>query len=93
MNSERTWRFRFNRLFLMLVGYTKVKVLQHQIEPSMLRTSQIILRSNVLHHHFYLPKVKIEVKNGNGVLKRPVSCLKYVHGTSLLSTPGQFGPV
>ena len=42
MNSERTWRIRFNRLFLMLVGYTKVKVLQHQIEPSMLRTSQIM---------------------------------------------------
>ena len=30
--------------------------------------SQITLRSNVLHHHFYLPEVDVQVQNGQGVL-------------------------
>ena len=30
--------------------------------------SQITFRSNVLHHHFYLPEVDIQVQNGQGVL-------------------------
>ena len=38
----------------------------------------IILRSKVLCHHFYLPKVKIQVQNGNGVLNWLVLCLKYM---------------
>ena len=38
--------------------------------------SQMILRSRVLFHHFYLPKVMLQVQNGNGVLNRVVSCLK-----------------
>ena len=37
---------------------------------------QNILRSNVLCHHFYLPKVILQVQNGNGVLNRLVSCFK-----------------
>ena len=36
--------------------------------------SQIIIKSKVHRHHFYLPKVIIQVKNGNGVLKRLVPC-------------------
>ena len=28
--------------------------------------SQITLRSNVLHHHFYLPEVDMQVQNGHG---------------------------
>ena len=55
--------------------------------------SHIILRSNVLHYHFYLPKVIIQVHNGNGVLNRLVTCLKCMELLNLLSTPGQFGPV
>ena len=30
--------------------------------------SQITYRSNILHHHFYLPEVDIQVQNGQGVL-------------------------
>ena len=37
---------------------------------------QIILRSNILRHHFFLPKVIIKVQNGNGVLSRLVPCLE-----------------
>ena len=57
--------------------------------------SQIILKSNVLCHHCYLPKVKTQVLNINGVLIRLVPCIRFLepNGTSLLSSPGQFGPV
>ena len=46
------------------------------LDPPTLCSSQIILRSNILRHHFYLPKVIIQVKNSNGGLKRLVPCLK-----------------
>ena len=29
---------------------------------------QITFRNNVLHHHFYVPEVDIQVQNGQGVL-------------------------
>ena len=45
-----------------------------QITLPYLSYSQIILRSNILRHHFYLPKV--QVQNGNGVLNRLVPCLR-----------------
>ena len=32
--------------------------------------------SKVLRHHFHLPKVIVQVQNGNGVLNRLVPCLK-----------------
>ena len=35
-----------------------------------------MLRSKVLHHHFYWPKVMMQVQNGNEVLNRLVPCLK-----------------
>ena len=35
----------------------------------------------------------LQVQNGNGMLDREVSCLLKTHGTSLLSTPGKFGPI
>ena len=55
------------------------------------RLSQIFLRSNVFSSSIFLPNVIIEVQNGNGVLNR--SQMSIMHGTILLSTPGQFGPV
>ena len=35
-----------------------------------------LLKPNYLCHHFYLPKVIIQVQKGNGVLKRVISCIK-----------------
>ena len=60
--------------------------------PKTNNLSQIILRSNVLRHHFYLPKVygtgpKWQWSTQQG------SFMPKMHGTSLLGTPGQFGPV
>ena len=40
------------------------------------KQSQIILRSNVLRHQFYLRNVIIQVLSGNGVLNRLVSYIK-----------------
>ena len=37
-----------------------------------------LFRSNVLRHHFYLPKVIMQVPIGNGVLNRLVLCLKCI---------------
>ena len=37
---------------------------------------QIILRSNVHRHHFYLPNVVIQVKSDNGVFNRLVLCIR-----------------
>ena len=46
-----------------------------------------------LRHHFYLPKVIIQVQNGNGVLLQ-ASSMHLRNGTSLLSTTrGQFRSV
>ena len=42
-----------------------------------------------LRHHFYLPKVIIQVQNGNGVLLQ-ASSMHLRNGTSLLSTPLPF---
>ena len=51
---------------------------------------QIILKSNILRHYFYLPKVIIQVLNGNGVLNKPVPDMYQMHGTILMTTPGHF---
>ena len=48
-------------------------VITHSIEQMQ---SQIISRSNILRHQFYLPKVIIQVQNGNGGNR--LHC-KYVH--------------
>ena len=50
--------------------------IQHKAHSRTRWYSQIILRSNFLRHHVYLPKVIIQVQNGNGVLNSVVSCLK-----------------
>ena len=52
--------------------------------------SQIILRSKVLCHHFYLSKVNNTCPNWPGVLSRLHSSMHLRHGTSLLSTPLPF---
>ena len=43
--------------------------------------------------HITTKVILIQVQNGNGVLNGVVPCLNEMHGTCLLSTPGQFGPV
>ena len=47
---------------------TLPEINQILIKLKYLPYSQIILRSNVLHHHFYLPDIDIKVQNGQGVL-------------------------
>ena len=50
--------------------------------------AKIFLEAKIVCHHFcLLIKVIIQIQNCNGVLNRSL-----MHGTSLLSTPGQFGP-
>ena len=44
--------------------------------------SQIILRSNVFHHHFYLPEADIQVQNCHGVLVRLYSPISWIRLTS-----------
>ena len=55
-----------------------------------LNQSQIILRINVLHHHFSLPEVNIHVQNDYKVLERLALCLKYMKLAMELSSHGHF---
>ena len=60
---------RFRTFFC---GWDQIENMYLSIKPA----RQIILRSKVLCHHFYLPKVIIQVQNGNEVVNRVVLCLK-----------------
>ena len=88
-----TRRFsKFSKIFQVL--FLQIQLLKKKV---LLKTkrgkySQIILRSNVLHHHLYLPEVDIPVQNDHWVLSRLVSCLKCtVQACSVLH--GHFGLV
>ena len=50
--------------------------LDEQNYQNYLISNIVILRSNVFSSSFFLPKVKIEVQSGNGVLNRLVACIK-----------------
>ena len=61
-------KIRFRKQFLLNV-FSLHNFFNTSLKPN-------YLRSNVLRHHFYLPKVIIQVQNGNGVLNRLARCLK-----------------
>ena len=75
-NSQERNRFVEKNILLGLFAFNKIFEFFFVWFVSNKSLSQIILRSNILRHHFYLPKVTIQVQNGNGVLKRLVPCLK-----------------
>ena len=49
--------------------------------------AKLFLRSNIFHHHFYLPEVEIRVQNDQGVVNRLVQCLSGMGSESKKNAP------
>ena len=68
--------------------YCKFKICNKGIFWSSLlrkfKESQFTFRSNILHHHFYLREVDMQVQNGLGELGSLLSSIHFRSGTSLL---------
>ena len=63
------YNYRVSLIIIWLKNFILSLTIWQTLKPN-------ILRSHILRHHFSLPKVILQVQNGNGVLKRLVPSLK-----------------